>query len=328
MKNLVSVLMPVFNGEKYLKEAIESILSQSYELFEFLIIDDGSTDSSLDIIRLYEDERIRVISNAENIGLIKTLNLGISLCKGDFIARFDCDDVSMPYRLNDQINYLKNNSKSVLVGGQAIRIDAQGNEIKKMNVPLSHKGICLGMVFGNKIFHPAAMIRKSSLPDFPYDIGWKHVEDFYLWLHLSEKGEFHNLNKVVLKYRWHSSNVSKLNFDEQMNNNAKIKEMFANKLGLKVGHDFLNKLNFGLNLTEFDLELMHKNIFSLLPEYYKNNDDVSKLYWRYHVNFSSLGFKTLKYYLSGNIKKQIFRTIFLSSLILFKKFKVIKWNRK
>ena len=107
MNPLVTVLMPVYNGEKYLKEAIESILNQTFKDFEFLIINDGSTDNSVKIIQSFNDLRIRLIHNESNIGLIKTLNKGLKLSNGKYIARMDCDDVSLPKRLSVQINFME-----------------------------------------------------------------------------------------------------------------------------------------------------------------------------------------------------------------------------
>ena len=106
---LITVLMPVYNGEKYLQQAIESILKQTFTDFEFLIINDGSTDNSENIILSYDDSRIRYIKNEENLRLIRTLNKGIELAKGKYIARMDCDDISLPYRFEKQLKEFQNN---------------------------------------------------------------------------------------------------------------------------------------------------------------------------------------------------------------------------
>ena len=113
-KPLVSVLMAVYNGEKYLLEAIESILNQTYTNFEFLIINDGSTDSTEEIILSYSDQRIRYIKNEQNLKLIASLNKGLDLAKGKYIARMDADDISLPDRLEKQVNFLERNSTKLL----------------------------------------------------------------------------------------------------------------------------------------------------------------------------------------------------------------------
>src|SRR6185295_9135648 len=155
----VSVLMSVYNGEKYLKEAMESILNQSFSDFEFLIFNDSSTDSSREIILSYNDPRIVLIDNKKNIGLTKTLNKGISLAKGKYIARMDADDVCHPERLNEQVNYLDKNAEVAVCGtwvqflneNEVVKLPTKKNEIKTL-------------LFCNScLAHPSVMIRKSFL---------------------------------------------------------------------------------------------------------------------------------------------------------------------
>ncbi|SVC41049.1 uncharacterized protein METZ01_LOCUS293903, partial [marine metagenome] len=107
---LITVLMPVYNGAKYLNEAIDSILNQTFQNFEFIIIDDGSTDDSVKIIKSYDDNRIRLVENRNNLGQSETLNKGLSLTRGKYIARMDQDDISMPERLKKQFEFMENNS--------------------------------------------------------------------------------------------------------------------------------------------------------------------------------------------------------------------------
>ena len=126
----ISVLMPVFNSERYLKTAIESILNQTFQDFELIIVDDGSTDASENIIRSFESEKIFSYKNAGNIGLIATLNRGIDLCRGKYIARMDADDVSLPTRLEKQFNFLKKNPEYALVGSNAERIDDKNKHLR------------------------------------------------------------------------------------------------------------------------------------------------------------------------------------------------------
>jgi glycosyltransferase involved in cell wall biosynthesis len=115
-KSRITVLMPVYNGEKYLREAIDSIFNQTFTDFEFLIVDDGSTDNSVEIINSYQNSRINLVKNDKNEGLVYTLNRGLSLAKGEYIARMDCDDISLPERLKKQIDFLDSNSEIAVVG--------------------------------------------------------------------------------------------------------------------------------------------------------------------------------------------------------------------
>jgi glycosyltransferase involved in cell wall biosynthesis len=125
---LISVVMPVYNAAQYLREAIDSILNQTFRDFEFIIINDGSTDRSLEIIQSYNDDRIRLI-NQKNTGLAKALNNGIAIAKSDFIARMDADDISIPERLTSQFSFLESNVDVVAVGSNAEVIDKEGNHV-------------------------------------------------------------------------------------------------------------------------------------------------------------------------------------------------------
>ena len=127
--------MSVYNGEKYLREAIESILNQTFTDFEFLIVNDGSTDSSLEIILSYPDERIRVIRNDRNIGLTKSLNKALQQAKGEYIARQDADDISLQNRFEEQLIYLEKHPEVALLGTSAYKIDERGEILAKVIVP-------------------------------------------------------------------------------------------------------------------------------------------------------------------------------------------------
>ena len=124
----ISVLMCVYNDEDWLKNSIDSIVNQTFTDFEFVIVNDGSTDNSLEIINSYSDDRIRIINNEENLGLPKSLNRGLNLCKSELIARMDADDISMNNRLEKQYKYLKKNKEIALIGGQAEYIDSDGSK--------------------------------------------------------------------------------------------------------------------------------------------------------------------------------------------------------
>jgi glycosyltransferase involved in cell wall biosynthesis len=197
---LISVILPVYNGEKYLKESIESILNQTYTNFEFIIINDGSKDSSLEIIREYEkeDERIVVVSR-ENKGLIATLNEGIEKAKGKYIARMDQDDISLPERFERQIKVIKNNN--IMVCGTYTKIiDEDGKYIKDGIVPTQHDEIVKKLLeCTNPLFHPTVMFKKFD--NIFYNELAHNCEDYELWLKYTEIGKIENLPEYLLKYR-------------------------------------------------------------------------------------------------------------------------------
>jgi len=132
----VTVLMPVYNGERYLNEAVDSILGQTFTDFEFLIIDDASTDKTPEILRSYDDPRIRVVTNEENLGLSKSLNKGLALARGEFIARMDADDVSYPYRLQVQHEFMTQHPGAGVIGSWAEYIDRKGEIVHRYRAPI------------------------------------------------------------------------------------------------------------------------------------------------------------------------------------------------
>ncbi len=207
MNELISVILPVYNGEKYLKEAIESILNQTYTNFEFIIIDDGSKDSSLEIIREYEkeDERIVVVSR-ENKGLIATLNEGMERAKGKYIARMDQDDISLPERFERQIKVMKNNN--IMVCGTYTKvIDEDGKYIKDGIVPTQDDEIVKKLLeCTNPLFHPTVMFKKFD--NIFYNEFAHNCEDYELWLKYTEIGKIENLPEYLLKYRIELSSIT------------------------------------------------------------------------------------------------------------------------
>lgn len=198
----ISVVMSVYNGEKYLKEAIESILSQSYKDFEFIIINDGSTDNSLNIINEYKqkDPRIKVISR-ENKGLIESLNEGVKMAEGEYIARMDADDVSLSNRLEKQLKYAQE-------GGFVVC----GTWAEGMVYPPNFDQIKRFTLLHNPFIHPTVMFRKDVFKKVGgYRKFFKHIEDYELWTRIVFKYKTGNIPEVLLKYRVHEEQITKKN---------------------------------------------------------------------------------------------------------------------
>jgi len=196
----ISVVMSVFNTEKYLTEAIESILNQTFTDFEFIIIDDGSTDKSAEIIKSYEDPRIVFIQQV-NKGLAAALNRGIKAAKGKYIARMDADDIAFPARLEQQYKFMENNQNSIVLGTQAAVMDKNGKVIYKSHVPLDNKLLKEGLPFKTPFFHPTIMMRGDVIL---YSGGYTEIpfaQDLFLWNNLAAYGEFRNLESILLYYR-------------------------------------------------------------------------------------------------------------------------------
>ena len=208
----VSVIMSVYNAEKYLKYSIESILNQTYKNIEFIIINDGSTDDSLSIIKDYQkiDNRI-ILINRKNKGLIYSLNEGVRLSTGDYIARMDADDISMENKIEKELNYLENEN-AYLCGSWVVKINEEGNEIGKYNYP--PKTWFKNRIFllkGNSFIHPTTIFKREILNDKSiYKNGilyrnYKYIEDYELWTRVSNKYKSINISEYLLKYRIHNS---------------------------------------------------------------------------------------------------------------------------
>ena len=211
----ISVLMPVYNCELYIKEAVDSILNQTYRNFEFLIIDDASTDSTVSIIKQFNDSRIQLIEKPKNSGYTNSLNLGLGIAKGEFIARMDGDDISLPERFAKQISIFEANPEIILCGTLLSII----GENKIINLPENHEDIKLALLRGNSIAHPSVMFRNLNAKGFSisYDLTKEPAEDYDLWVRLLAVGKFHNLQEVLLQYRVHINQVSKKRETQQVN---------------------------------------------------------------------------------------------------------------
>jgi glycosyltransferase involved in cell wall biosynthesis len=230
---LVSVLMPVYNGEKYLREAIDSILNQTFTDFEFLIINDGSTDDTENIILSYTDARIRYLKNKENLKLIATLNKGLDLAQGKYIARMDADDISLPKRLEQQVDFMEKNPNIGLLGSW-VRNFGEGNDYD-ITFNIGHRNIRFELFFHNYFHHPSVMLRTEILRKYNlYFPRVLHAEDYALWINLSNYTEFEILPAILLYYRSHGDNISELYKDFQKKQTSDCRKMQLTSLGMEI----------------------------------------------------------------------------------------------
>lgn len=238
----VSVIMPVFNAETYLEQAIISILEQSYTDFEFIIIDDGSSDNSLSIINKIadSDNRVKFISRP-NKGLIFTLNEAINLSVGDYIARMDADDISAPQRFEKQVSFLDAHPDYAAVGVLSILIDSDGDEIAAFGNWVEHDDIDKAHIrgHGGAIIHPSSMIRAEVLRKVGnYREGFKSAEDIDLWLRVAEVGKLANIDERLFYYRQHLDSVGHKQRTEQILNTQKAIADAYQRRQLKADDDF------------------------------------------------------------------------------------------
>jgi len=207
----VSVIMSVYNGKNYLEQAVDSILAQTYTNFEFVIIDDCSTDGSYEmLISLANlDERVLLYRNETNLGLTKSLNLGVKIASGDYIARMDADDICIPKRLEYQLNYLEKNKDVDLLYSDTVLIDKNSEVICDSWRPRDINTVLRCLEKNNFIPHPTVVIKKSTFNKIGgYDENCRTGQDVNLWLRMREQNcNFGYLNKVVLMYRLNPSSV-------------------------------------------------------------------------------------------------------------------------
>ena len=200
----VTVLLSVYNGERFLAEAIDSILCQSYKDYEFIIIDDASTDSTPEILKRYarKDSRIKIVTNPVNLRLAASLNKGISLASGELIARMDADDVSLPDRLEKQVAFMQANP-NVSICGTALSVYGSPDTI--WLPPLDDHSIRAMLFFESCLYHPTVVMRKRLFNDFSYSSSMLPAEDYDLWSRFAEREEiiFANLPDPLLRYRFH-----------------------------------------------------------------------------------------------------------------------------
>ncbi len=252
--------MPVYNAEKYIQAAVESILNQTFTNFEFIIINDGSTDNSLKILEDYahQDERIRLISR-ENKGLVATLNEGIAIAQAPLIARMDADDISLLERLKIQKEYMDSHPDVVCLGSQVKVIDGKGRFLIHNDIKQGHDEIVLSALQGvSPIIHPTAMIRLEALKKINgYSIDNYPAEDLALWIDLSEIGQLVNLEMPLLEYRIHDNSISTSSHELQLAKTAEICKRACAKRNIK----FEMKTNVGRSgesrLSKFEIILRH-----------------------------------------------------------------------
>lgn len=240
MQPLVSVNIPCYNCEKYIRSAIDSILQQSYQNLEIIVVNDGSTDSSAEIVRQYSDKRIKFIDNKVNKGVVVTRNLAINASNGEFLAILDSDDISCQNRIEEQVAFLVNNQEFAMVGSWLQVIDSDGlmtGEIRK--TPAYSEILSVQMLFQNCFGQSSIMARRSIINNYMYSSDYRQAEDYDLWMRISNDYKVSNIQKPLVKYRVHAESIS--TNTTVMNDGIKyaINAQFE-KIGLKPDTSELN----------------------------------------------------------------------------------------
>ncbi|MHB8261608.1 MAG: glycosyltransferase family 2 protein [Bacteroidia bacterium] len=265
----VSVIMPVYNAEPYLKEAIESILNQTFTDFELLIIDDASTDKSVEIVKSYHDNRIVLLHKPVNSGITDSLNMAIPLAKGKYIARMDADDISMPDRFLKQYNYMEQHP-DILVLGTMYKII--GTEIIPENLPITYEQVKLFSLMQSPVAHPTVFIRRSifDMYNLRYDRTFEHTEDYELWTRIIDIGKVENLPEVLLHYRIHEQQVSTIGRKKQTET--------ANRIRLRQLDRLMNFKNATYD-SDFSIKILTRQLWNITSEDLIKVDALLKDIW-------------------------------------------------
>ena len=250
-KPKVSIIMPVYNSEKFLEDSIKSILNQNLKEFEFIIVDDKSTDNSIKIINKYkkEDKRIILMKNKKNLGQAYSRNKGLKKARGKYVAILDSDDLATKKRLEIQFNYLEKKSHIFLIGSSAIYIDEKGREIKKFRKYDNYKMIAWRLPKSCGIIHSSIMFRNTQ--EFQYNSKFRIANEYDLYLSILEAGKnLTNLPQFLVKYRVHSSSISCAQKEDQQENTNKIRATHPN---LNIQLNFRTKIKYFFKLGFFYL---------------------------------------------------------------------------
>ena len=251
----VSILLPIYNAEPFLKECIESILSQTFTDFELLALDDGSTDSSLSVVESYKDERIRILRHSHNF--INTLNQGIKSSRGEYIARMDADDIMIPTRLEKQVAVMKDSPKVAVCSTYTTTFGKGTYNIGIGRGVIKHP--LIELLKCNFIAHPTVMLRRDFLEknNITYHPSHPYAEDYKVWTDICrEGGGFYVIDECLLKYRLSTNQISTIYHDKQAESSNSIQQAILEELIAQNRH----KESFIRNLYHYMLKANHFNM--------------------------------------------------------------------
>ena len=313
----VTVLLPVYNGEKFLQETMQSILNQTYTDFEFLIVDDGSTDRTLEIIKSFADERIKILRNKERLKLSGALNRGLKEAKGRYVARMDADDIALPERLQRQVEYMEKHPE---IGMCGTAIEIFGEVKTRPDIyPKTAAAIKAYALFDCPFCHPTVMMRRDLFVehDLWYDGSYYPTEDYELWARAVALFPTINLGKVLLRYRVHDSSMTGSDWDAMDKQAARIIRRLLDQVEIECSDEELAlHRNIGrgrscqcsfaeIYQAEVWLQkLLEVNSRKKIYEEQALSDMLSLVWYRLCFNNSSLGMKVLRQFVFGNQAKK------------------------
>jgi len=279
----VSVIMSVYNGERYLREAVESILNQTFRDLEFIIIDDGSTDGTADVLRSYNDPRIVLLTNTDNIGLTASLNRGLGAARGKYIARMDADDISLPKRLERQIAYLDTHPEVGLLGTWVEVIDEWGERLFTLQGSTDSLRLKWLLLVGqNLLTHSATMYRRSLVERLGGYHPGRYSQDYELWSRMSFETQIAQLPEILLRWRNHSEGISTQHLEQQWETTAQIMQRTHSRmLQRDVSIDKVGQIwaLWAMKADRVDFDAIKQTISAL-------DELLTEFGWQYRIAYS------------------------------------------
>lgn len=234
----VTILMPVYNGQAYVYDAVTSMLNQTYHDFDLLVIDDGSTDKSLEILQAFDDERLVIEQNPQNMGIVQTLNKGLEMITGEYVIRMDADDIAKPARLEKQVTFMDSRPDVGASSGAAI-VFKEEKAISRLRMPVGTRETRTELLFKSPLIHPATIIRNETIKKngIRYRAELKATEDFGFWQDISFVSNIDNLSTNLIRYRDNEhgiSNISRKNSEARDRAHYAIYSTHFSRLGIDL----------------------------------------------------------------------------------------------
>jgi len=308
---LVSVLMPVYNSNRYVREAIASVLNQSYTNYEFLIIDDCSTDDSISVIKNFSDERIKFYQNEENLGYIKSLNFLLGKCKGEYIVRHDNDDFSSKDRILKQVSFLQLNTEYLICGSNC-RVFGKKQAVSFL--PQTDGECRVYMIFNSPFYHPSVCFSRKVFSQYKlfYNSELMPAEDYDMWMKISKFGKMANLPSIEFNLRTHDNNTSSLNSKRQKNTLLNLREKYFNEILHFEIQENENSLLSGITYNSSFTNIEINEIENLFSKIRTSNFETGIL------NKADLDFWLLYFWTKVCFKNLTSKNLFSRALVFFK----------
>ena len=292
----VTVLMPTYNVAPYVREAIDSVLRQTYRDFELLVIDDCSTDNTVEVVRSIEDPRIRIVQNEKNVGLAENLNRGLALVETEYVARMDGDDISEPFWLEREVAILDSHPEIGVCGGGGIRFGAMESEIR---FPEEHDDIAANMLYECTIIVPTFRMSLVRDHDLRYRTEAFPAEDYRFWVDMAMYTRLHNIAEPLFLYRMHATQICTARREEQQRKVTEVRQLMKQRIAdgsICVSHKAIQKRQKLLQRQE--------RYYTIVDHYFKDGYSLPR-YLRYLT--SGLALRTGRKYETKFLLKSLLR---------------------